>query len=259
MNPVEFADAGEESPCPKRVWVLTTLSDDEALASDGALPQGLQFHLSRCPACRRDADRLLSVSDALRELSSGEPPLTLIEEANAQLATALAHGAALSGRVTIPDLENVEAAAPTVGSWPVRFLRRYAAAAIIVLAMGWAGFAALNRSSPRSVPPQPTVSLKTAPRSNPVPDAANEISQPAAPAADAVAASERRNKAEPPERRYCTGLPYISDDTPDDANCIQRAFALPLRGRQTFGLSSGNPRLDNPPPPVSTNRLPNER
>lgn len=255
MKPVQLMDAGEAGPCPKRIWILSTLSDDEALGPDGSPPPGLQFHLSRCPACRREADRLRSVSDALRELSTIEPPVALRERADEQLAVALAHGAVSSGRVTIPGGDGADFDAPQVRATALRFIGRFAAAAVLVFAVGWAGLAVLERDVARTFVAQATARPDSPQRRVRTSNSATEFSQPAAGAKDAVAARE----AEQPQRPYCTALPYFDNSVPDDTNCIQRAFSLPARGRRDLGLQPPIQRLDNPPPPVSTTRLPSER
>ncbi len=38
--------------CPKRLWVILTLSDDELLEDGETPPRILQLHLSRCDSCR---------------------------------------------------------------------------------------------------------------------------------------------------------------------------------------------------------------
>ena len=255
MKLVESVDTGEGNPCPKRVWVLTTLADDEALEADSLLPPGLQFHLSRCPSCRGEADRLRSVSDALLELSTIEPPVALLKRADEQLAVALAHGAVLSGRVLIPDDESLDYDSPPVRPTLLKLIGRYAAAAAIVFAVGLAGLVVLERDVARTIVTQPTARSDSPPRRVRTSNPATEISHPAPSANDAVAAE----KIERPQRPYCTTLPYFDSEVPDDANCIQRAFSLPARGRRDLAWQPPIQRLDNSPPPVSTTRLPSER
>ena len=255
MKPVQLMDAGEAGPCPKRIWILSTLSDDEALGPDGSPPPGLQFHLSRCPSCRGEADRLKLVSDALRELSTMDPPVALLKRADEQLAIALAHGAVLSGRVTIPDDDGPDLDAPQVRATVLRFIGRFAAAAAIVFAVGWAWLAALDRDHSPSVVGQSTARVHQSPRRMPNSSVEADDPQPTAGPKDAVAVRE----AEQPQRSYCIDLPYFDSGMPDDANCIQRAFSLPARGRRDLAWQPPIQRLDNPPPPVSTTRLPSER
>jgi hypothetical protein len=151
----------DEGGCPKRVWVMTTLSDDDAPGSVEELPPGLQFHLSRCEPCRALAERLLAVSGTLQSLSLLEPDSEVRERADAQALTALREGARLTGRVSIPDEPEVMPSARTGVPW-LRY-GRYAAAAAIVLAVGLVvpkliGPRSLPRvtsSGPVEVPPAP--------------------------------------------------------------------------------------------------------
>jgi len=133
-----FAQSGgaeTKQPCPKRVWVMTVLSDDESLGTDQALPPGLEFHLSRCADCRRLADELLAVRSELAALTSAEPPDELFVRANAQATGALASGATLTGRVEPRD-DGVD----LLRAEPRRAWRRWVApiavAATIALAVG---------------------------------------------------------------------------------------------------------------------------
>ena len=125
-----------EQSCPKRLWVLLTLSDDELMASGSKMPRGLEFHLSRCESCRVVADRLLHTSNALETLGPKDASPDLLEAARAQAINALRDGARLTGRVEIPD----EPAVHVTPAW-YRYAR-YAVAAAIVLAVGLLGISA---------------------------------------------------------------------------------------------------------------------
>lgn len=127
----------DEQTCPKRLWVLLTLSDDELVEEDGSLPPGLQFHLSRCDSCRAVAERLLSASSTLAEMSSLEPDIALAEAANARVLTALSKGAQLTGRVDIPDEPEPASVGGARFGWH-RF-GRYVAAATVFVAVGLYG------------------------------------------------------------------------------------------------------------------------
>lgn len=127
----------DEQSCPKKLWVLLTLSDDELMREDGVLPPGLQFHLSRCESCRALAEHLVSASGMLRTLSDLEPPADLAEAANSQALTALSNGAELTGRVDIPD-EPEPAPIQRIPFWWRRF-GRYVAAAAVFIAVGLFG------------------------------------------------------------------------------------------------------------------------
>lgn len=141
--------AQDEAGCPKRVWVMTALSDDEVPGSVEELPPGLQFHLSRCAPCRALAERLLAVSGTLRSLSAVEPDSELRHRADVQALTALREGGRLSGRVSIPD--EPEVLPSTRMSVPWLRYGRYAAAAAIVLVVGLVGPRLIGPRSPSSV------------------------------------------------------------------------------------------------------------
>lgn len=150
-----------DTGCPKRVWVMTTLSDDEAPDSIEKLPPGLRFHLSRCAPCRALAERLLAVSGTLRSLSAVEPDSELRERADAQARSALREGARLTGRVSIPDEPEVLPSACTTVPW-LRY-GRYAAAAAIVLAAGLTVPKLLGPRSPPRVTSSGPVEVPPAP------------------------------------------------------------------------------------------------
>ncbi len=120
----------QETLCPKRIWVLTVFSDDEALDEAGTLPQGLRFHLGRCPSCAALAGRLRAVVDGLREVADTAPGQALADKADLQLLQAIKHGAKLTGRVAIPEDEIPFGVQPRP-TW--QRLRRLAAAAAIAL------------------------------------------------------------------------------------------------------------------------------
>lgn len=125
--------------CPKRLWVMNTLSDEDTLVGESGLPQTLRLHLSRCDACNELAKRLMAVSASLASLGELEPETTLADRAHHRVLTALADGARLTGRVEIPD-EPVELN-PGFGAMP---WRRYAVAASVALALGASGFLAFQ-------------------------------------------------------------------------------------------------------------------
>lgn len=126
----------ESETCPKTVWVLSTLSDDELCDGGAEIPAGLAFHLNRCPSCRALADRLRTVTLGLHALSRSEPDDGLEDQAEKQLQQALAHGAVFTGRVQIPE-DEFEMPAPTgslVRTW--FHWSNLAAAAVLVLTIG---------------------------------------------------------------------------------------------------------------------------
>ncbi len=160
----------DRTTCPKRLWVMLTLSDDELMEGGETPMQGLQFHLSRCESCRSFAERLLAVSADMRSLAELEPASALADRADAQLRRAIREGARSTGRVTIPDEPDAGTeprarhGAPSTsgradlwkfmiprGQKPAAWARytRYAAAAMVVLAatlfVFWRGVSA-NRN-----------------------------------------------------------------------------------------------------------------
>ena len=134
MSGQSTRQTGEDGPCPKRLWVMNTLADDDAVDAAGKLPRGLAFHLSRCPSCKTLADQLLGIGDGLCSLAGAELPETLGPAANSQLEKALRDGARLTGRISVatePDAEAWSTGPPSrYRSLP------YAAAACIALVAG---------------------------------------------------------------------------------------------------------------------------
>lgn len=132
-----------EQGCPKRLWVMLTLSDDELVDGGGELPRGLSFHLSRCDSCRAVADRLRVTTDRLAGLGRLEPSGELFAAATARAVDALHDGARLTGRVDIPDeppaIEEQERG-PGRMSWAPRL----AAAAVIAFAVTVWGVVAMR-------------------------------------------------------------------------------------------------------------------
>ncbi|MFQ5494970.1 MAG: hypothetical protein ACE5EX_06275 [Phycisphaerae bacterium] len=129
--------------CPKQPWVLTVLSDDEALAAPGEVPPGLRFHLQRCDACKILADRLLNVSRALDDLAVSRPPDDLAQRAITQTTAVLREGARPTGRLNLADLPALSAARPA--AYRRRRFAAYSAAASILLAVGLWSLANANR------------------------------------------------------------------------------------------------------------------
>lgn len=120
--------------CPKRVWVMTALSDDEAAVDADGLSQGIRLHLASCESCRKLADQLLGVGSALRQMSAAELDGDLASRADAQAMEALRAGGRLTGRVDIPDEPEPSTEDSPSRGW--RPPRRYAMAAAILLAVG---------------------------------------------------------------------------------------------------------------------------
>lgn len=143
-------------PCPKGVWVMQVLSDDEALGSDGVLPRGLAFHIARCESCGILADRLRAVSRDVAALAEPEPPIDLQDRADARAQGALRAGGAFTGRTNVTDLPAPERSAARI-PLPYR-LMPYAAAACVLFVAGawWRGASDVERS-PDSLTDSPRI------------------------------------------------------------------------------------------------------
>lgn len=123
-----------ELVCPKRPWVLTTLSDDEACPDSESVSAVLSLHLSQCSTCKALAYQLTGLSSELRRLADLEPATALFAQADQQAHQALTDGARLTGRVDIPDEPLVTSPARVIRRWWT--YGRFAAAAVILLAVG---------------------------------------------------------------------------------------------------------------------------
>ena len=232
MNDESELQRQDKTSCPKRVWVMMTLSDDEALPEDGTLPHGLRFHLSRCESCRAVADRLLAVSGTLRSLSSMDPDDDLAERADSQALGALREGAELTGRISIPD--EPEPVNHTTGRVKWHRYARYAAAAVVLIAFGLFGLSSLRGPQGPRVARQvesdlPSVSLPDAafrPSGSSDPDVQpDERVADAGPAQLAVDEPKRERRS----RRPCRYRSHIEAAACDDTYCIHRAVIVPHR------------------------------
>ena len=123
-------------PCPKGVWVMQVLSDDEALDSGGALPRGLAFHIARCESCRALADRLQAVSRGVSVLAEPEPPIDLYDRAESQAQLALLSGGAFTGRTDVADFPGPERIAVRL-PLPYRLMPYATAACLLFAAAAW--------------------------------------------------------------------------------------------------------------------------
>ena len=138
-----------QAGCSKRLWILTTLSDDEAAGAGTPLPAGLSAHLAQCPSCRLLAEELRLAGDGIRRLAESAPPADLLNRATGQCLAALYDGGRLSGRVPsealeVPDSEMPE---PSLRSWS-RSAAKYLAAASILLVLGMMGMWSLRTTPP---------------------------------------------------------------------------------------------------------------
>lgn len=255
MSDVELQGQDAEA-CPKRVWVMLTLSDDEALQEGESLPQGLQFHLSRCESCRAVAEHLQAVSASLRGASVLEPPDGLAARADAQVREALQEGARLTGRVAIPDEPEPVRQAGGARRW-VR-IGRYAAAAAVFIAVGLFGLAQLPKSAQQTTDqtagqPQPSdqhnpEAPRLADSEEPEPLDAVDLLPEAEDEAEAVADSRLassdagRSTRRARSRQICRHRSYVEAALSEDTDCIPRAVILPDPGQRDLGW--GNTLFD---------------
>ena len=275
----------DEAVCPKQLWVMLTLSDDEAFETGEELPRGLQFHLSRCPSCQALADRLLAVSGALRSLADLEPNDDLCARTDSQVTKALDEGARLTGRVSIPDEPErltVPSHRPGLGVW-LRY-GTYAAAAAVFLAVGLFTLVELRGPGSRKLAdtgdaPGPERALRnsTARQVESVPEheaddaseqLAHGLEEPgAAETGDTYGlgtseAGEQVAQAEPAEptpnvpigrrtrRPLCRYRSHVEAAMSEDPNCVYRAIILPDAGQRDLGW--GRRLFDKPRSTVST-------
>lgn len=218
----------DDAPCPKRLWVMTTLSDDEIVGPGGPLPQGLEFHVSRCPSCRALAQELRSVGASLGSAGEQEPPESLLRRAQRQTETALKDGARMTGRVDVGN-DGAEVLGSPIPAWWQRRTTPLAAAAIVGIAIG-------------------LFSIMRAPSSN----------EPGATPAAVVQAEDKGAPGAIETNRDPTAIPaaYRGDDCRGE-NCVEKAF-VPGRGRE----DRRRPRdrsLDTKGDKGSTAPVPNDR
>lgn len=257
--------------CPKRVWVMTSLSDDEATGDAGGLSQGLRLHLAQCKSCRALADRLMTTTGTLRSLSMLEPDDKLVNRATEQALQALREGGKFTGRVSIPDDPEPDQTIPGAAVWS-RYVR-YALAASVFLAFGLCGLWVLRQ-------PQRFQVAQVA-----IPAAADDAA-PAVEAASSILSGKGSGAvAETTERLAATGDEELPDagssragwsrQTPryrshveaalcDDTHYVHRAVILPGRrssgpgaGREIGRLLSVFEGFDSSRPSGSTERRPN--
>ncbi len=226
-----------KADCPKRVWVLQALSDDDAQGVE--LPQGLRFHLGRCAECRELADRLGAASASIASLAAlAAPSADFAATARARVVSALENGAVLTGRVTIPD--EPPAAAPQ-RTWRL-YTALAAAAAVALAATAWV----LDSGGPALTGPgNPVVHLgPSAHGDSPAPE--SHTAPQATDAAEAAIASSIPH----PVRRYSN--PVDAAFANDDGS-VQAAFTLPPP--RSGGLTAlidrmrGEGSTDRNPPP----------
>lgn len=256
--------------CPKRVWVMTSLSDDEAMGEAGGLSQGLRLHLSQCESCRALADRLMTTAGTLRSLSMLEPDEKLVNGATEQALHALREGGKFTGRVSIPD-DPVPYHTTRGAAVRSRYVR-YALAASVFLAFGLCGLWVLRQPqrfqvAQVAVPAAtdnaaPVVAAAASDQSNKGLGGAAEIKERLA------AADEKSPEASfrPEGRRRQTPRyrSHVEAALCDDTHYVHRAVILPGRrpaepvaGREIGRLLSVFEEFDNSRPSESTGRRPN--
>lgn len=208
--------------CPKAVWVMSTLSDDELIDGAVELPTGLAFHLNRCASCRSLAEGLQAVSRGLHALSLAEPADDLEDQANAQLVRALANGAQLSGRVRIPADEEFDS--PSVQTLQRRWLdwgNLAVAAVVTIVAVGVYASYRLTREPKdnmvHQLNPLPTYQTSTPGNSDKSPFTDPENSQ----LADSAKPSS--GQATQPRRHHT----HIEAADSDDKSAVQYGVVLP--------------------------------
>lgn len=245
-----------EEVCPKRIWVLTVLTEDEDAI--GELPRGLAFHLARCSSCRAVADRLRRTNSALAALGAVEAP-PLFERAQQQALQALRNGAALTGRVSLDDDCDEDPVRIRSGIGYAR-LATAASVAILIVAGGlW------SLRTPRQEPGAANPPMAARPSANPF--GPTDEKHRTAFAVDNHALTgqsrpdERHSAADQPFAEQSPLLECESANWPDQIMsgqnaCIPRRpwLRLPFRSRTAAELH----RIDSPPSAVLSNP-PSER
>ena len=247
--------------CPKRLWVMTTLSDDVQFDGGEEPSRGLQLHLSRCASCRALAERMLSVTKSIRELGDLEPAEDLARRADEQVTAALQEGARLTGRVEIPEIEDVEPAVSRRGGW--RVFLPYAAAAAVLIAVSafWVSRSQAPREQladrlapqPETLPAVEPKLAKTPPR-EPIPSNL-ETAPDERPAEERLVQSEPKKRSPRPSRTVCDFHSHIEAAECEDDLCIHRAVILPDPAQRTIGWRGA---FDNESPIESTTPLRND-
>lgn len=230
----------DDAPCPKRLWVMTMLSDDEIVVPGDPLPQGLEFHLSRCTSCRALADELQSVAIGLCEVGGEDPPESLLRRAQRQAETALKDDARMTGRIEVGDADAELLERPNRawwGQWTVPL----AAAAMVAVAIGL--FSIMRAPGAAEPGVTPTGVVQTG-EERPA-GAPRDAEQPQATLARDAIESDRDPTAIPEAYRsnHCKG-----------ENCVDKAF-VPGRGRRRPTDRS----LDTKGDKGSTAPVPNDR
>lgn len=223
-----------EGTCPKRPWIMSTLADDEQSTAEGAFSHAMRFHLARCESCRALADRLLDAASALRELGKADPPADLFERAGRQAMAAIETGAELTGRVEVPDVEELHEI-PTAPRWWWRPVR-YAVAATILLAFAsyWvARFTPVGAPGLTGPEDWDGQSLVTAPEFRQRPNAGSRTT----PSIDESGSGRRMAGVSPDGESprpgaVCRHRSNLERAMCDNENCVRKALILSNRERR---------------------------
>jgi len=153
-----------EEPCPKRLWVMLSLADDESGEAEGSnsvtqrsTSHLLRAHLAHCPSCKEMADRVLGVQTELAELGSGSPDSRQLQSI---LSRGLAAAAEQAGCASLDEAESGSGWRKRLAHWllnprPRRFgsaragipLRRAIAALVGVVVLSGGYFAYRQESA----------------------------------------------------------------------------------------------------------------
>ena len=263
MKKFDDIQTEDQTGCPKRLWVMLTLSDDELVVDEESLPKGLRFHLSRCSSCRALADRLMAVSTGLRDLAQLEPAEEVAIAANGQLRQALQEGATLTGRVEIADELDLLRKGTDRGnqrvhrSGPGWYGGAVAAAAVVVAITFWGVWGVANHEgsngagvgdpgqAPHRIARKPLPRMESpgvffsaregttlGPSSvekEPVGAGIGPTIEPASRVADARPENQPKSHRRSP--RFCADDGYGEAAGGESAFCVHRAITLPRRGR----------------------------
>jgi len=151
MNLLTNLESGQG--CAKRLWVMLTLSDDDAAGLENEMPYTLRAHLRHCAECRDVALQLSRTRASLQALDDSEELGSdfnvLLTAAKSRVHEAIADGIRLSGRVAIADEPQDLQPTQRVSRWSGQ---RLAIAASIFFVIGLIGYAFLTGSRDLSTP-----------------------------------------------------------------------------------------------------------
>jgi hypothetical protein len=257
--------------CSKRLWVMTVLSDDEAVEPKRPIPDTVRLHLNQCPPCRELATRLTHVSAGLKGLANSTPRQAIERDAGDRALAALKAGAKVTGRVSFAfddiDDEPLKAAAKdTQGS---RLHRPMLIAAAVLLAVtmltvlrfGPAGKSGKNQPklAVNQDEPRPDSENPASPEEHIASDFTGETVGPVVTAdqpqgaGTTVAHAEVLKSSTPVICRYHS---HVEAAFSDDTSCIPAAVVLPDPAERNLGWLKW---FDRSRPSVSTSAQPDRR